>query len=55
MNAASPGTGGLKLEAQIGSSGTEAATRFYSALAGVGLGRNLTAFVRPAAEQGDRT
>ena len=55
MNAASPGAGGLKLEALIGSFGTGAATRFYSAVAGVGLGRNLTAFLRPAAEQGDRT
>ena len=44
----------LKLETLIGSFGTEAANRFYSALAGVGLGRNLTAFLRPAAERDPR-
>ena len=43
----------LKLEALIGSAGTEAANRFYSALAGVGLGRNLTAYLRPTVEQRD--
>jgi len=45
----------LRLEALIGAAGTEAANRFYSALAGVGMGRNLTAFLRPLVEQGDQT
>jgi len=45
----------LRLEALIGSVGTEAANRFYSALAEVGLGRNLTAFLRPVAQQADQT
>lgn len=52
-----PGAHGarLRLEAVIGAAGTEAANRFYSALADVGLGRNLTAFLRPAAPSGDQT
>ncbi|MEH6518706.1 MAG: class I SAM-dependent methyltransferase [Halioglobus sp.] len=37
----------LSLERHIGNYGTEAANRFYTALAGVGLGRNLLAFLRP--------
>ena len=37
----------LRLEAQIGAAGTEAANRFYASLAEVGLGRNITAFLRP--------
>jgi len=45
----------LRLEALIGTAGAEAANRFYSALADVGLGRNLTAFLRPVAEQGDQS
>lgn len=50
---ANPNKGGeahlarLKLEALIGQAGTTSANRFYSALAEVGLGRNLTAFLRP--------
>ena len=36
----------LRLELQIGAHGHEAATAFYRSLAGVGLGRNLTAFLR---------
>lgn len=44
----------LRLETVIGAVGVEAANRFYSALAAVGLGRNLTAFLRPA-EQGNQT
>lgn len=43
----------LRLEALIGAAGPEAANHFYSALASVGLGRNLTAFLRPAVKQGD--
>lgn len=50
-----PDAARLKLEALIGAGGTEAANRFYSALAGVGLGRNPTAFLRPVAEQRDQT
>ena len=45
----------LRLETVIGAVGAEAANRFYSALAEVGLGRNLTAFLRPAAHGGDQT
>lgn len=45
----------LRLETVIGTVGVDAANRFYSALAGVGLGRNLTAFLRPAAQWGDPT
>lgn len=45
----------LKLEALIGGAGVEAANRFYSALSDVGLGRNLTAFLRPLDEQEDQT
>ena len=44
----------LSLETVIGAVGVEAANRFYSALAEVGLGRNLTAFLRPAAQGGDQ-
>jgi 2-polyprenyl-3-methyl-5-hydroxy-6-metoxy-1,4-benzoquinol methylase len=44
----------LKLEALIGAAGPEAANRFYSALSEVGLGRNLTAFLRPMTAQGTR-
>lgn len=45
----------LRLEAVIGAVGVEAANRFYSALAEVGLGRNLTAFLRPSTQRGDQT
>jgi len=45
----------LRLEALIGASGIEAANRFYSALAGVGLGRNITTFLRPTAAQEGQT
>lgn len=38
----------LRLERQIGLAGHDAANRFYDALAGVGLGRNITAFLRPS-------
>jgi 2-polyprenyl-3-methyl-5-hydroxy-6-metoxy-1,4-benzoquinol methylase len=37
----------LQLEYLIGLAGSEAANRFYKSLAGVGLGRNITAFLRP--------
>lgn len=37
----------LQLELEIGKAGNEAANRFYSSLADVGLGRNITAFLRP--------
>lgn len=37
----------LRVEGIIGEAGLEAASAFYSALAGVGLGRNLTAYLRP--------
>jgi hypothetical protein len=37
----------LRLERIIGMAGCAAANRFYSALAEVGLGRNITAFLRP--------
>lgn len=40
----------LKLEHLIGSSGVDAANRFYTALADVGLGRNLTAYLRAKAD-----
>lgn len=43
----------LKLEALIGEAGLAAANRFYAALADVGLGRNLTAFLTPAAAGGE--
>lgn len=36
----------LQLEHLIGLAGTEAANRFYESLASVGLGRNITAFLR---------
>ncbi|MEO3428957.1 methyltransferase domain-containing protein [Pelagibius sp. CAU 1746] len=39
----------LQLERIVGAAGIEAANRFYSALADVGLGRNITAFMRPKA------
>jgi hypothetical protein len=38
----------LLLETLIGASGHGAANRFYAALADVGLGRNLTAFLKPS-------
>jgi 2-polyprenyl-3-methyl-5-hydroxy-6-metoxy-1,4-benzoquinol methylase len=41
----------LMLERLIGQSGIEASNRFYAALADVGLGRNLTAFLRPDLEE----
>ena len=44
----------LRLETVIGAVGVEAANRFYSALADVGLGRNLTAFMRPSTQGGDQ-
>ena len=44
----------LRLEAIIGAKGPEAANRFYSSLADVGLGRNLTAILRPK-HQGNPT
>ncbi|MBD9438875.1 class I SAM-dependent methyltransferase [Pseudomonas sp. PDM04] len=37
----------LTLERLIGQAGIEASNRFYAALADVGFGRNLTAFLRP--------
>ena len=40
----------LNLEAIIGRSGPTAANAFYSALAGVGLGRNITAYLTPNPE-----
>lgn len=40
----------LRLERLIGRAGTEAANRFYSALAEVGLGRDLVAFLTPSTE-----
>lgn len=40
----------LNLEQLIGQAGIDAANRFYTALADVGLGRNLTAFLRPIPE-----
>jgi len=43
----------LRLEAIIGEAGHQAASAFYSALAGVGLGRNLTAYLRPAKQSED--
>lgn len=43
----------LKLEGLVGEAGLDAANRFYSALADVGLGRNLTAFLKPAADRAD--
>lgn len=45
----------LQLEALIGATGPDAANCFYSALAGVGLGRNLTAFLSPIVTQGNDT
>lgn len=39
----------LQLERLIGMAGAVASNRFYSALANVGLGRNITAFLRPKA------
>ncbi len=40
----------LQLEQLVGQSGLDAANRFYSALADVGLGRNMTAYLRPHPE-----
>lgn len=40
----------ITLERLIGQAGIEASNRFYAALADVGLGRNLTAFLRPRHE-----
>ena len=40
----------LQLENMIGEAGLEKANAFYSALAGVGLGRNLTAYLQPNKE-----
>lgn len=40
----------LRLEGLIGAAGDKSAIRFYAALAEVGLGRNLTAFLRPRRE-----
>lgn len=40
----------LLLEQQIGKAGLDAANQFYEALAGVGLGRNITAYLRPITE-----
>jgi 2-polyprenyl-3-methyl-5-hydroxy-6-metoxy-1,4-benzoquinol methylase len=37
----------LRFEALVGAHGSEAANRLYSALAQVGLGRDLTAFLKP--------
>lgn len=37
----------LRLERLIGMAGPDAANRFYSALADVGLGRNITVYLRP--------
>lgn len=37
----------ITLERVIGEAGPAAANRFYSALADIGLGRNITAFLRP--------
>lgn len=42
----------LKLETMIGRAGMDAANEFYTALAGVGLGRNLTAYLAPNKENG---
>ncbi len=42
----------LRLERLIGQAGPEAANRFYSALADVGLGRNLVAYLSPDAVKG---
>jgi SAM-dependent methyltransferase len=43
----------LRLERLIAQAGDEAANRFYSALAGVGLGRNIVAYLAP--ERGDES
>lgn len=40
----------LTLEAMIGRAGMDAANEFYTALAGVGLGRNLVAYLAPNKE-----
>ena len=39
----------------IGTAGVYAADRLYSTRAEVGLGRNVTAFVRLAVQKGDQT
>lgn len=44
----------LSLERLIGQAGTDAANRFYTALADVGFGRNLTAFLRPKPERTEK-
>jgi len=41
----------LRFEALLGAHGDEAANRLYAALAEVGLGRDLTAFLRPAPDE----
>lgn len=41
----------LMLERMIGMAGAEAANHFYSALAKVGAGRNISAFLRPRADE----
>jgi SAM-dependent methyltransferase len=41
----------LMLERMIGMAGAKAANRFYSALAEVGAGRNISAFLRPKAHE----
>ena len=40
----------LQLEQLIGQAGIDSANRFYTALANVGLGRNLTCYLRPQTE-----
>lgn len=40
----------LQLERLVGQTGPDAANRFYTALADVGLGRNITAYLRPKTE-----
>lgn len=40
----------LRLERLIGMAGPDAANRFYSSLADVGLGRNITVYLRPQPE-----
>lgn len=41
----------LQVEQLIGQAGLDSANRFYSALADVGLGRNLTAYLSPQTEE----
>ena len=40
----------LLLERLIGAAGTDAANQFYQSLASVGLGRNITAYLRPISD-----